>query len=184
MTRLPAVGNHCMPSWDIGFEDVDIPADALMGEPGQGLRNMGKTLAHSRTGQAALAIGLAQAACDAAKTYVIERRQFGQRIADFQVIRHRLVDMQTRVDQARLLLYYLCWLLSAGKPCRKETAQLKIVATETLEAVSAQAMHMTASFGYSQDTPLQRYWRDGRLFTFGEGANELQRDFVAREIGL
>jgi alkylation response protein AidB-like acyl-CoA dehydrogenase len=184
MTRLEKVGNNCMSSWDIGFADVEVGDDAVMGEVGDGLRNVLRTLHYSRTGQAALALGIAQAACDAAGDFVRERRQFGQRIADFQVIRHRLVDMQTRIDQARLMLYRACWLLSEGRPCRRETAQAKIVATEALDYVSGHGMHMTASFGYSAESDMQRYWRDGRLYTFGEGTNELQRDIVAREMGL
>ena len=136
MTRLHKVGNNCMSSWDIGFEDVEVPDDALMGEQGKGMRNMMTTLQYSRTGQAALCIGLAQAAIDGAKAFAIDRRQFDRRIADFQVIRHRLVDMQTRVDQARLMLYHSSWLVEKGQPCRKETAQTKVLATEALEYVS------------------------------------------------
>jgi alkylation response protein AidB-like acyl-CoA dehydrogenase len=184
MTRLQKIGNNCMSSWDIVFDNVELPDDALMGELGNGLRNVILTLQYSRTGQAALALGLAQAACDEAKAFAINRRQFNQRIADFQVIRHRLVDMQTRVDQARLMLYHASWLIDTGRPCRKETAQAKVLATEALEYVSTQGMQITASFGYSNESDMQRHWRDARLYTFGEGTNELQRDLIAREIGL
>jgi len=184
MTRLQKVGNNCMSSWDIGFEDVEVPGTALMGEEGKGMRNMMKTLQYSRTGQAALCIGLAQAAVDSTKAFALDRRQFDRRIADFQVIRHRLVDMQTRVDQARLLLYYASWLMETGQPCRKETAQTKVLATEALEYVSRHGMQIQASFGYSTESDIQRHWRDARLYTFGEGTNELQRDLIAREIGL
>jgi alkylation response protein AidB-like acyl-CoA dehydrogenase len=184
MTRLNKVGNNCMSSWDIGFEDVEVGQDALMGEQGKGMRNMMTTLQYSRTGQAALCIGLAQAAIDGAKAFALDRRQFERRIADFQVIRHRLVDMQTRVDQARLMLYYSSWLVEKGRTCRKETAQTKILATEALEYVSTHGMQIQASFGYSTESDIQRHWRDARLYTFGEGTNELQRDLIAREIGL
>ena len=184
MTRLEKLGNNCMSSWDIGFENVGVPDSALMGEEGKGMRNMMKTLQYSRTAQAALSIGIAQSACNAAKAFAIERQQFGQRIADFQVIRHRLVDMQTRVDQARLMLYYASWLVDADRPCRKETAQTKILASEALEYVSRHGMQILASFGYSAESDMQRHWRDARLYTFGEGTNELQRDLIAREIGL
>jgi alkylation response protein AidB-like acyl-CoA dehydrogenase len=148
------------------------------------MRNMMTTLQYSRTGQAALALGLAQAACDSTVKFAREREQFGRRIADFQVIRHRLVDMQMRVDQARLMLYQASWLVQKGRPARKETAQTKVVATETLEYVSRHGMHIQASLGYSAESDIQRHWRDGKLYTFGEGTNELQRDLIAREIGL
>jgi alkylation response protein AidB-like acyl-CoA dehydrogenase len=184
MTRLDKVGNNCMSSWDIGFDDAEVPDSALMGELGKGMRNMMTTLQYSRTGQAALCIGLAQAAVDSTKAFAIERHQFDRRIADFQVIRHRLVDMQTRVDQARLMLYYSSWLMEHGRPSRKETAQTKVLATEALEYVSRHGMQIQASFGYSNESEIQRHWRDARLYTFGEGTNELQRDLIAREIGL
>jgi alkylation response protein AidB-like acyl-CoA dehydrogenase len=184
MTRLNKVGNNCMSSWDIGFDNVDVGDDALMGEEGKGMRNMMTTLQYSRTGQAALCIGLAQAAVDGAKAFALDRRQFNRRIADFQVIRHRFVDMQTRIDQARLMLYYSSWLVDKGRPNRKETAQTKVLATEALEYVTTQGMQIQASFGYSTESDIQRHWRDARLYTFGEGTNELQRDLIAREIGL
>ncbi len=184
MTVLDKVGNNCMSSWDIGFEDVEVPDDALMGEEGRGMRNMMTTLQYSRSGQAALALGLAQAACDSTMNFARDRHQFGQRIADFQVIRHKLVDMQTRIDQARLVLYQASWLMQMGRSCRKEAAQTKMLASEALEYVSRHGMQIQASFGYSAESDIQRHWRDGKLYTFGEGTNELQRDLIAREIGL
>ncbi|RDV02000.1 acyl-CoA dehydrogenase family protein [Undibacter mobilis] len=184
MSRLDKVGNNCMSSWDIGFEDVEVAETALMGEEGKGMSNMLKTLQYSRTAQAALAIGIAQSALETAKAFAIERRQFNRRIADFQVIRHRLVDMQTRIDQARLMLYYSSWLVDAGRPFRKETAQTKVLASEALEFVSRHGMQIMASFGYSAESDMQRHWRDARLYTFGEGTNELQRDLIANEMGL
>lgn len=184
MTRLEKVGNNCMSSWDIGFEDVELPADALMGEEGKGMRNVMTTLRYSRTGQAALALGIAQAAIDGTRQFAAERRQFDQRIADFQVIRHRLVDMQNRVDQARLILYLACTMVEKGGQARKETAQAKLLATDALEYVARHGMQIQASFGYSCDSDIQRHWRDSRLYTFGEGVNELQRDLIARELGL
>lgn len=184
MTRLEKVGNNCMSSWDIGFDDAEVPHDALMGEEGKGMRNMMTTLQYSRTGQAALCIGLAQAAVDSTKAFAIDRRQFDRRIADFQVIRHKLVDMQTRVDQARLMLYHASWLMEKREPARKTAAQAKVLATEALEYVSRHGMQIQASFGYSTESDIQRHWRDSRLYTFGEGTNELQRDLIAREIGL
>ncbi|MFL6797564.1 MAG: acyl-CoA dehydrogenase family protein [Xanthobacteraceae bacterium] len=184
MTRLSKVGNNCMSSWDIGFDNVEVTDSTLMGEQGKGMRNMMTTLQYSRTGQAAMCIGVAQAAVDSAKTFALERRQFDRRIADFQVIRHRLVDMQSRVDQARLMLYQASWLTQNGRPSRKESAQAKVLATEALEYVSTHGMQIQASFGYSTESDIQRYWRDARLYTFGEGTNELQRDLIAKEIGL
>ncbi|MGD9924404.1 MAG: acyl-CoA dehydrogenase family protein, partial [Pseudorhodoplanes sp.] len=154
MTRLEKVGNNCMSSWDIGFDNVEVPDSALMGSEGDGMRNMMTTLQYSRTGQAALAIGIAQAACDAAKAHALERHQFGHRIADFQVIKHRLVNMQMRVEQARLLLYFASSLIDARRSCRKEVAQAKVTASEALEYVSRHGMQIQASFGYSAESDM------------------------------
>jgi alkylation response protein AidB-like acyl-CoA dehydrogenase len=184
MTQLSKIGNNCMSSWDIAFDDVEIRDEALLGDAGYGFRAVMKTLMYSRINHAAKSVGIAQAAVDAARDYALSRKQFGHPIADFQVIRHRLVDMQTCVDQARLLVYHGGWLMSQGLECRRQVSQAKVVASEALQTVSQHGMQITASFGYSSESDMQRYWRDGRLYSFGEGTNELQRDLIARDMGL
>jgi alkylation response protein AidB-like acyl-CoA dehydrogenase len=128
--------------------------------------------------------GCAQAAVDAALRHAKERQQFGQSLGKFQVLRHRLADMQMRVDQSRLMMRHAASLISRGLPCRRETAQAKIIATETLQFVTDHGMQLLASAGYSAESDMQRYWRDARLYSFGEGGNEILRDLVARELGL
>ena len=184
MTPLEKVGNNCLSSWDIGFDDVAVDDSALLGEEGRGFRQMMTTLQYSRTGQAANAVGQAQAAVDLALTHAKEREQFGQPIGKFQVLQHRLADMQTQVDQARWMLYHLAWRIANGLPCRKEAAQAKLVASETLVEIAQHGMQIMASAGYAIDSDMQRIWRDSRLYTFGEGTSEIQRDLIAREMGL
>jgi alkylation response protein AidB-like acyl-CoA dehydrogenase len=184
MTRLEKVGNNCLTSWDIGFDDVFVPRSALLGEEGKGFRHLMQTLHFSRAGQAANATGQAQKAVDLAVNHARERVQFGQAIGRFQTIQHRLADMQTRVDMTRLLLYRLAWLITTGERCRKEAAQAKLVASETLQFVADHGMQILASAGYSLESDMQRIWRDSRLYTFGEGASEIQRTLIAREMGL
>ncbi len=184
MTPLPKVGNHSLTSWDIAFDDVFTADDNLMGPEGGGFRCLMSTLAYSRAGQAANAIGQAQAAVDLAKRHIKEREQFGAPLAQFQVLRHRIVDMQMRVEQARLMLYRLAWKISRGERCRIESAQAKILCTECLQFVTHHGMQMMASAGYAAESDMNRYWRDGRLLTFGEGANEMLRDLIAREMDL
>jgi alkylation response protein AidB-like acyl-CoA dehydrogenase len=133
---------------------------------------------------AATVTGCAQAAVSLALSHARERRQFGRPIGAFQAIRHRLADMQMRVDQARLVVMHLAWAIASGAECRREAAQAKIVATECLQYVADHGMQVLASAGYSSDGDMQRYWRDARLYSFGEGSNEIQRDIVARELGL
>ena len=184
MTELPKVGNNAMPSWDIGFDDVTVGDDALVGEEGRGFRHLMSTLHYSRASMAATVTGCAQAALAAALAHAKERRQFGRPVGAFQAIRHRLADMQMRVDQARLTVLHLAWAIATGAACRREAAQAKIVATECLQYVTDHGMQIMASAGYSADGDMQRYWRDARLYSFGEGTNEIQRDIVARELGL
>ena len=184
MTVLPKIGNNAMPSFDIGFDGVTVGADALMGVEGQGFRHLMSTLHFSRASMAATVTGCAQAAFDLALAHARERRQFGRPIGGFQAIRHRLADMRMRVDQARLTVLHLAWAIATGAPCRREAAQAKIIATECLQYVADHGMQILASAGYSADGDMQRYWRDARLYSFGEGSNEIQRDIVARELGL
>lgn len=184
MTQLPKVGNNAMPSWDIGFDGVEVGADALIGTEGNGFRHLMSTLHFSRASMAATVTGCAQAAVSIALAHAKERRQFGRPIGAFQAIRHRLADMQMRVDQARLTVMHLAWLIATDQSCRREAAQAKIIATECLQYVADHGMQILASAGYSAESDMQRIWRDARLYSFGEGTNEIQRDIVAKELGL
>jgi len=184
MTVLDKVGHHCMSSWDIGFDEVEVGDDAVMGEVGQGFRHAMSTLHYSRASQAANAVGQAQRAVDLALAHARERRQFGQAIGSFQAVQHKLADMQVRVNQARLMLYQLAWLIATGRPCRMEGAQAKLVATEAFQFVTRTGLQIMASAGYSTESDMQRMWRDAALYTFGEGSSELQRNIIGRELGL
>jgi alkylation response protein AidB-like acyl-CoA dehydrogenase len=184
MSRLDKIGNNAMPSWDIGFEEVFVPDWAVLGEVGQGFRGLMRTLHVSRASMAATVTGAAQCAVDLAIAHCKERVQFGRPLSAFQVLRHRLVDMQMRVDASRLMVQRLAELIAAGEPCRREAAQAKIMASEALQYATHHGMQMLASAGYEATSDMQRLWRDGRLYSFGEGANELLRDLVARDLGL
>lgn len=184
MTPIDKIGNNCMPSFDIGFDEVEVGPEALMGEEGRGIAHVLSTLHWSRSAMAAAATGCAQAAVDLALAHAREREQFGRPIGKNQAIRHRLADMQMRVDQSRLAVRHLGWLLSTGRPSRRESAQAKVIATEALQFVTDHGMQILASAGYTTESPMQRMWRDARLYSFGEGTNEIQRDLIARELGL
>lgn len=184
MTKLGKIGNHCMPSYDIGFDGVLVPDSALMGEAGRGFAHVLSTLHYSRASLAATATGAAQAAVDIALDHARNRVQFGRPIGSNQALRHRLADMQMRVDQARLTVWHLAWLLSEGTPSRRQAAQAKVIASETLQYVTHHGMQILASAGYATESDMQRLWRDARLFTFGEGSSEIQRDTIAKELGL
>lgn len=184
MTPLPKVGNNAMPSWDIGFDDVLVPQDALLGPLNEGFSVLGSTLHYSRASLASTCVGSAQAVVNLCLAHLRDRHQFGRSLSEFQVLRHRVADMQMRVDQARWIVRHLAWLIATGQPCAREASQAKVIATETLQALSNDAMQMFASQGYSAESDVQRIWRDARLYTFGEGTNEVQRDLIARHLGL
>lgn len=184
MTPLLKVGNNCMPSFDIGFDEVFVPHDALIGVEGEGFANLMSTLHYSRASMSATVTGCAQAAVDAALAHARERIQFGRPIGKFQAIRFRLADMQMRVDQARLVMQHLAWLISQGEECGRQAAQAKVIATEALQYVTHHGMQILASAAYSSESDMQRFWRDSRLYTFGEGSNEIQRELIARKLGL
>ena len=184
MTQLPKIGNNAMPSWDIGLDEVAVDDAALVGAEGRGFRHLMSTLHYSRAAMAATVTGCAEAAFGLALAHAKARRQFGRPIGAFQAIRHRLADMRMRVDQSRLTVLHLAWAIATGAECRREAAQAKIVATECLQYVTDHGMQILASAGYAAESDMQRYWRDARLYSFGEGSNEIQRDIVARELGL
>jgi len=184
MTKLEKIGNNCMPSFDIGFDGAFVPEANLMGQEGRGFRHLLSTLAASRASMAATVTGCAQAAVDAALAHAKDRVQFGRPIGANQALRHRLADMQMRVDQSRLTVRHLAWLIATDQTCRREAAQAKVIATECLQYVTHHGMQIMASAGYAADSDMQRYWRDARLYTFGEGTSEILRDVIAREMGL
>jgi alkylation response protein AidB-like acyl-CoA dehydrogenase len=184
MTPLAKVGHHCMSSWDIGFDEVLVGPGTMLGEEGHGFRHLMQTLHYGRANQAAGAVGFGQAAVDLAVAHAKERRQFGRPIGAFQAIQHRIAEMQSRVDQARLIVWHLAWMIATGQECRRQAAQAKLIASEMLSDVTDMGMRVLASAGYAAESDMQRYWRDSRLLTFGEGSNDLQRGIIARALGL
>jgi len=184
MTALQKIGNNCMPSYDIAFDDVAVSDADRLGAVDAGFETITGTLKYSRAGMASAAIGTAQAALDLAKQHALERVQFGRALAAFQVIKHRLVDMHLEIRKARLLVRELADAIDAGGATEEIGAAAKIAATETLQMVTHHGMQILASAGYAAESPMQRYWRDARLYSFGEGTNEIQREIIAREIGL
>jgi alkylation response protein AidB-like acyl-CoA dehydrogenase len=184
MTPLDKVGNNCMPSWDIGLDDVMLNDDDRLGPVGRGFDVISAALSFSRASMAASALGTAQAALDLALAHALDRRQFGSPIAGFQVIRHRLADMKLEITKAGLLVDELARRIDAGENATEIAPMAKIASTEALRFVTEHGMQILASAGYAAESPMQRYWRDARLYTFGEGTNEIQRELIAKEMGL
>lgn len=164
------------------FDDCRVPQDRLIGDPGQGFIQAMRVLDGGRISIAALAIGTAQGAYEAAVRYAKERYQFGKPIAEFQAIQFKLADMATEIDAARLLTYRAAALKSQGKVVTRESSMAKLYASEVAVRVSENAIQVHGGYGYIKDYPVEKYWRDSKLCTIGEGTSEVQRLVIARQI--
>jgi alkylation response protein AidB-like acyl-CoA dehydrogenase len=170
------------PTHAVTYENVRVPADYLLGEPGQGLHQALTVLDGGRIGIGALAVGLAQAAFEEAARYAKERHAFGVPIAHHQAIQWMLADAQTEIHLARMGVYHAAWLKACGRPFTKEAAMAKLFATEMAERVCRNAIQILGGYGYSREYPVERIYRDARLMTIGEGTSEVQRMVIARHI--
>jgi alkylation response protein AidB-like acyl-CoA dehydrogenase len=170
------------PTNAVTYENVRVPADYLIGEQGHGLSQTLTVLDGGRIGIGALSVGLAQAAFEEAILYAKERETFGLPIAEHQAIQWMLADAGTEIQSARLLIYYAAWLKDQGRPFTKEAAMAKLFATEMAERVCRNAIQIHGGYGYSQEYPVERIYRDARLMTIGEGTSEIQRLVIARHI--
>ena len=164
------------------FEDCYVVEENLLGEEGQGFVNAMQILDGGRISIAALAVGIAQGAYESALRYSQERQQFGKPIAEFQAIQFKLADMATQIDAARLLMYRAAWLKDQGKRTTKESSMAKLFASEVSVKVCEEAIQVHGGYGYTKDYPPEKYWRDSKLCTIGEGTSEIQRIIIAREI--
>ena len=161
-----------------------MPLESLVGELDHGLHQTLATLDGGRVSIGALSLGLARAAYEAAIAYAHERFTFGKPIAEHQAIQFMLADAATEIDSARLMVYRAAWLKQEGKPYSKEAAMAKLMATEMAERVCRNAIQIHGGYGYSQDYPVERLYRDARLMTIGEGTSEIQRIVIARQLFL
>ncbi len=164
------------------FTDCRVPADHLLGNEGDGFKQALITLDGGRIGIGAMAVGLAQAALDAALKYARERVQFGQPIAQFQAIQFMLADMATEIEAARLMVYRAAALKDKGQRYTKEAAMAKLFASEVADRACNKAIQIHGGYGYIEDYPVERYWRDARLCEIGEGTSEIQRIVIARQL--
>ena len=164
------------------FEDCFVPDGNLLGKEGEGFVNAMQVLDGGRISIAALAVGIAQGAYESALRYSKERQQFGKPISEFQAIQFKLADMATKIDAARLLMYRAAALKDQGKSVTKESSMAKLFASEISVAVCEEAIQIHGGYGYTKDYPAEKYWRDSKLCTIGEGTSEIQRIIIAREI--
>lgn len=166
----------------VTLNDCRIPAENLLGERGKGLSIALSNLEGGRIGIAAQALGIARAAFDAALGYARERVQFDKPIIEHQSVANMLADMHTRINASRLLVLHAARLRTAGKPCLSEASQAKLFASEMAEWVCSKAVQIHGGYGYLEDYPVEKYYRDARITQIYEGSSEIQRLLIAREL--
>src|SRR4051794_15583934 len=164
------------------LEDVEVPAENLLGREGEGFVNFMKTLDSGRVGIAALSLGIATGAYEEAVKYASVRKQFGQTIASFQGIAFQLADMATEIEAGRHLTYHAAWLAQQGLPFGKQAAMAKLFCSELAMRATIKAVQVHGGYGYTKDYPVERMMRDAKICEIGEGTSEIQRIVIARHI--
>ncbi len=176
------VGMRASETASITFEDCYISDAQRLGEEGEGFAQAMQVLDGGRISIAALSVGIAQGAYECAVKYAKERVQFGKPIADFQAIQFKLADMATQIEAARLLTLRAAWLKDNGKKVSKESAMAKLFASEVAVRCGEEAVQIHGGYGYTKDYPAEKYWRDAKLCTIGEGTSEIQRVVIAKQL--
>jgi alkylation response protein AidB-like acyl-CoA dehydrogenase len=178
------LGMRGSPTASLTFEDCKIPKENLIGQEGEGYKQALTTLEGGRLSIGALALGIGQAAFDAALSYAKQREAFGQPIGKFQMIQSYLADMATQLSAARLMLYHAAWMKDHHKRVTLEGSQAKLFASEVASKVCNLCVQIHGGYGYIVDFPAERFLRDAKLCEIGEGTSEIQRLVIARQLGL
>lgn len=176
------LGMRASETTEMIFDNCRVPKENLLGVEGEGFKQAMKVLDGGRISIAALSLGIAKGAYEAALTYAKERHQFGQPIASFQGISFKLADMATEIEGAEMLIRQAADLKNRGLPMTKESAMAKYFASEVAVKVSTEAVQIFGGYGYTKDFPVEKYYRDSKLCTIGEGTSEIQKIVIAREI--
>jgi len=183
-TEWDKMGLNASPTCELQFDDCRIPADRLLGEEGDGWTQTLKTLNGGRISIAALSTGLAQGAFEAAKSYATEREQFDRPISTFDAVRDKIVEMDRKIERARLLTHKAATMYDHGEDVTRLSSLAKLDASEICREVAEDAVQVLGGYGYTTDFAPQRFYRDAKLMEIGEGTSEIQRMVLGRELGL
>lgn len=176
------LGQRHIDAAQIRLDAVRLPGEGLLGREGEGYRIALANLEGGRIGIAAQALGIARAAFEAARAYAKERESFGSKLIEHQAIAFKLADMATSLEAARLLIHHAAQLRDAGRPCLKEASMAKLFTTDAAEAICSEAVQIHGGYGYTEDFPVARYYRDVRVCKIYEGASEIQRMVIGRAL--
>lgn len=176
------LGMRASETTEMIFDNCRVPKENMLGEIGDGFKQSMKVLDGGRISIAALSLGIAEGAYEAAVAYSKEREQFNQSISKFQAISFKLADMATQIEAARLLTFQAAYLKDAGKPVTQASAMAKYYASEVSVSVSMEAIQIFGGYGYTKDYPVEKFYRDSKLCTIGEGTSEIQKLVISRGI--
>jgi acyl-CoA dehydrogenase len=176
------MGQRCSDTSEVIFDEVRVPADHLLGQEGAGFKIAMKTLDKSRAGIAASAVGIARSAMEAAIQYAQERQTFGRPLAGHQAIQFMLADMAIKIETARLITWKAAWLADQGLPNNYESSIAKCYATDACMQITTDVVQIFGGYGYSKEYPVERYMRDAKLMQIYEGANQIQRIVISRNV--
>jgi alkylation response protein AidB-like acyl-CoA dehydrogenase len=176
------LGLRASATGEVIFNNCRLPATQMLGQLNEGFIDSLRILDGGRVSIAALSIGMAQGAYDAALKYSKQRKQFNRPISEFQAIQHKLVDMATQIDASRLLTYRAATMLDAGKRVTRESAMAKLFASEAAVSIANEAVQIHGGYGFIKDYPVEKFYRDVKLCTIGEGTSEIQRLVIARQL--
>ena len=169
---------------ELSFTDCTVPSDAILGTRGGGFQAALETLDAGRLGIAAMGLGVAQGAFEAALAHAKDRTQFARPIGKFQGVSFQLADMSTQIEHARTFLYRAAWLRDTGQDFRASAAMAKLYCTEVAGRVTDAAVQIHGGYGLMKDSVVERFYRDHRILRIGEGTSEIQRVVIARALGL
>ena len=169
---------------ELAFGDCRVPEENLLGERGKGFAQFLRTLDDGRIAIAALSVGLAQGCLDESVAYAKERRAFGRRIGEFQALQFKIADMRVAVETSRLATYKAAWLRDMGRPYKAEAALAKLYASEVAVTCAREAVQVHGGYGFMEEFPVARFYRDAKVLEIGEGTSEIQRVLIARDLGL
>jgi len=176
------MGQRASATREVIFDNVRVPVANRLGEEGQGFFIAMQTLDRARAGVAALSLGVAQAAFEAAAEYAKQRQQFGQPIANFQAVQFMLADMAIKIETARMMVWKAAWLTDQGRPNSYESSIAKCYASDIAMQVTTDAVQIFGGYGYIKEYPVEKYMRDAKLMQIYEGTNQIQRLVIARNL--
>lgn len=182
--RIEKLGVRASETSELILDNVQLPAENLLGQPGSGFQNLGAILGNIRVMTGALALGLGQAALDASIQYANERVQFGRPIGKFQAIAHKIAEMGTQLAAARALVYQAAWQIDQAQPDMKLASMAKLFATEAANHIADDCTRIFGSYGFAMEYDAQRYYRDARFLLYGGGTSEILRGVIAKEMGV